>query len=124
MVPSSLENLALLRALVKTYLLSENVCEKEIFQLLLVVDELATNAVEHGYKYDEKNRIKVSLDIREGVAYISVEDFGVGFKKEGRSKEEGGMGLVIVRNIVDSFEILEKEVGTKIRVSKVFKEAD
>ncbi len=124
MVPSSLENLALLRALVKTYLLSENVSEKEMFQLLLVVDELATNAVEHGYEYDEKNRIKVSLDIREGAAYISVEDFGLGFKKEGHSKEEGGMGLVIVRNIVDSFEILEKEVGTKIRVSKVFKEAD
>ncbi len=123
-VPSSLENLALLRALAKTYLQAENVSEKEVFQLLLVLDELATNAIEHAYEYSRDQEVKVSMNVREGVVYICVEDFGSGFKKEGCSKEEGGMGLVIVRNIVDSFEILKKELGTKITVSKVFKEAD
>ena len=123
-VPSSLENLALLRVLAKTYLQAENISEKGVFQLLLVLDELATNAIEHAYGYNGDQEVKVSMDIRDETVYICVEDFGSGFKKEGCSKEEGGMGLVIVRNIVDSFEILRKGLGTKITVSKVFKEAD
>ena len=91
-VPSSLENLALLRALAKTYLQAENVSEKEVFQLLLVLDELATNAIEHAYEYSGDQEVKVSMDIQNGAVYICVEDFGFGFKKEGCSKEEGGMG--------------------------------
>ncbi len=43
-VPSSLENLSLMRALAKTYLVSKSLSDKDIFRLLTVIDELATNA--------------------------------------------------------------------------------
>ena len=47
-VPSSLENLSLIRAMVKTYLELHQVSQRDVFQLLSVVDELSTNVVEHG----------------------------------------------------------------------------
>ena len=70
-IPSSLENLSLIRALVKTYLEVQHINEKDIFQLLSVVDELSTNVVEHGYKYKPGDII---LEIqKEGLFILCVK---------------------------------------------------
>ena len=117
-IPSSLENLSLIRALVKTYLEVQHINEKDIFQLLSVVDELSTNVVEHGYKYKPGDiilEIQKSNDI--------VEDNGIGFDEEKLSKEEGGMGLYIARAIADNFKIEKKLNGTLFKIEKRIKEA-
>lgn len=123
-VPSSLELLSLIRSTVKNYLEISDVEQKFIYQLLSVVDELATNAIEHGYNYSaEKNLfVTVRLDVQGDEVVIEVEDFGEGFKGEGHSKEEGGMGLNIVRGMVDRFEMIEKEKGLTIKVYKRIEE--
>ena len=48
-VPASLRLMSLVRSTIKNYLEIEKVSNSEISKLLSVVDELATNAVEHGY---------------------------------------------------------------------------
>ncbi len=120
-VPSSLKNLALIRALVKTYLISESVTKADILKLLAVIDELATNAVEHGYEY-RSGEIFIFMEKDNDTMKITVEDFGVGYNQRKKSKLEGGMGLNIVKGIVDSFEIEKKDVGTKIEILKKVKE--
>lgn len=117
-VPSSLKLMSLVRNTVKHYLEIENVSDRDIFQILSVVDELATNAVEHGYNYGEKNSLIVKVLKEEKKVTMEVEDFGIGFQGEGNSKEEGGMGLNIVRKIVDGIEMIKKEKGLMIRVFK------
>jgi serine/threonine-protein kinase RsbW len=117
-VPSSLRVLSLVRSTVKGYLEIERVKESDISLLLSVVDELATNAVEHGYDYNEKSSLIVKVTKEEERVIVEVEDFGVGFQGEGNSKKEGGMGLSIVRKIVDGLEMVKKDKGLMIRVFK------
>lgn len=121
-IPSSLENLSLIRALVKTYLEVQHINEKDIFQLLSVVDELSTNVVEHGYKY-KPGDIILEIQKSNDIIQLIVEDNGIGFDEEKLSKEEGGMGLYIARAIADNLKIEKKLNGTLFKIEKRIKEA-
>ena len=121
-IPYSLENLSLIRALVKTYLEVQHINEKDIFQLLSVVDELSTNVVEHGYKY-KPGDIILEIQKSNDIIQLIVEDNGIGFDEEKLSKEEGGMGLYIARAIADNFKIEKKLNGTLFKIEKRIKEA-
>ncbi|MCB8564735.1 ATP-binding protein [Fusobacterium ulcerans] len=121
-IPSSLENLSLIRALVKTYLEVQHINEKDIFQLLSVVDELSTNVVEHGYKY-KPGDIILEIQKSNDIIQLIVEDNGIGFDEEKLSKEEGEMGLYIARAIADNFKIEKKLNGTLFKIEKRIKEA-
>lgn len=121
-IPSSLENLSLIRALVKIYLEVQHINEKDIFQLLSVVDELSTNVVEHGYKY-KPGDIILEIQKSNDIIQLIVEDNGIGFDEEKLSKEEGGMGLYIARAIADNFKIEKKLNGTLFKIEKRIKEA-
>lgn len=121
-IPSSLENLSLIRALVKAYLELQHINEKDVFQLLSVVDELSTNVVEHGYKY-KPGDIILEIQRSNDVIQLIVEDNGVGFDENKLSKEEGGMGLYIARTIADNFKIEKKLNGTLFKIEKKIKEA-
>ena len=120
-IPSSLENLSLIRALVKTYLELQHINEKDVFQLLSVVDALSTNVVEHGYKY-KPGDIILEIQRSNDVIQLVVEANGVGFDEEKLSKEEGGMGLYIARAIADNFKIEKKLNGTLFKIEKKIKE--
>jgi serine/threonine-protein kinase RsbW len=120
-VDSSLENLSLIRALVKTYLEMQNIEGRDIYQLLSVVDELATNVVEHGYQY-KPGDIIIEIQKSNNVVHLVVEDNGVGFDDSKVSKEEGGMGLFLARAIADDFKIEKKINGTIFKVEKKIRE--
>ncbi len=120
-VPSSLENLSLIRALVKTYLDLHKVDNKDVFQLLSVVDELATNVVEHGYQYKPGNMI-IEIQKSNDIIKLIVEDNGLGFNETNISKDEGGMGLFLARAIADDFKIEKKINGTIFKVEKKIRE--
>ena len=121
-VPSSLENLSLIRAMVKTYLELHKISKRDVVQLLSVVDELSTNVVEHGYEYKHGDII-LEIQKSNDIIRLVVEDNGVGFDEEKLSKEEGGMGLFIARAIADDFKIEKKLNGTLFRIEKKVKEA-
>ena len=121
-VPSSLKNLTLIRALAKTYLEAQNIQSQEIMKLLSVIDELATNVVEHAYRYNT-GEMTIFLKKEGNIVHLSVEDYGHGYEEGKKSKDEGGMGLFIVKKMVDEFEIEKKEKGTKFNVLKEVKEA-
>lgn len=120
-VPSSLKNLSLVRAMVKAYFEHEKISKDDSFQLLTVIDELSTNVVEHGYKYNSGN-IDIKLEKNNDSISIIVEDDGVGFDDSKLSKEEGGLGLQIARKVADSFKIEKKINGTLFRLEKKIKE--
>ena len=120
-VPSSLKNLSLIRTMVKAYFEHEKICESDAFLLMAVIDELSTNVVEHGYKYNSGN-INIKLKKRDSFICIVVEDDGVGFDDNKLSKDEGGLGLQIARKVADSFKIEKKINGTLFRLEKKIKE--
>lgn len=114
------QNLGIIRRIVRNYLELEELSKLDEVQIISVIDELATNVVEHAYNGgSEDGSIKISIKHLNNKVEISVEDFGMGFD-EGKkpSKEEGGLGLNIVKGASESFKCIKKEVGTKIEVIK------
>lgn len=121
LLSSALENLSVIRTLIRTYLKLHKVEERNIIEILTITDELATNVVEHGYQYQPGDLI-ISMEKDENIIRLVVEDNGVGFDESKMSKEEGGMGLRIARKMSDSFIIEKKVNGTKFKVEKKIKE--
>ena len=116
-IPPFLSSLSTVRAMVRVYLREHNIGELDEIQILSVVDELATNAVEHAYSYNE-GEIEVVLNFYKETIFLTVEDFGKGYDENLDSKEDGGFGLSIARKLVDDFKIEKKEKGTIFRVEK------
>ncbi|WP_427169323.1 ATP-binding protein [Fusobacterium nucleatum] len=116
-IPSFLGSLSTVRAMVRVYLKEHNIGELDEIQILSVVDELTTNAVEHAYGYD-KGEIEIVLNYYKETIFLTVEDFGKGYNENLDSKEDGGFGLLIARKLVDKFKIEKKEKGTIFRVEK------
>lgn len=124
LIPSYLENLSVLRAMVRVYLQTHKVNLTDEVQVLSVLDELATNAIEHGYEYDRKGEIKIVLNIYKKTIFLTIEDSGKGYDETiNDSKEDGGFGLFIVKKLVDVFKIEKKKQGTIFRIEKRLKEA-
>lgn len=121
LLSSALENLSVIRTLIRTYLKLHKVEERNIMEILTITDELATNVVEHGYQYQPEDLI-ISMEKEGNLIRLVVEDNGVGFDDSKMSKEEGGMGLRIARKMSDSFKIEKKVNGTKFKVEKKIKE--
>jgi serine/threonine-protein kinase RsbW len=120
-IPSSLQNISIIRAMIKAYFEHEHVDKHDSFQLLTAIDELSTNVVEHGYKYDQGNII-IRIEKNEHEISLVVEDNGIGFDDSKLSKKEGGLGLQIARNIADTFTIEKKENGTMFKLKKKIRE--
>lgn len=121
-IPSTLENLSVVRAMVRTYLKNHKIAEEDIVHLISVVDELATNAIEHAYQ-DCLGEVIINIYKEEGKIYLFVEDYGTGYDNTKESKEEGGLGLVLAQKMVDLFEIIKKERGTVFKIEKRVREA-
>ena len=121
LLSSALENLSVIRTLIRTYLTLHKVEERNIMEILTITDELATNVVEHGYQY-QPGELIITIEKEGSVIKLVVEDNGVGFDESKMSKEEGGMGLRIARSMSDSFKIEKKLNGTKFKVEKKIKE--
>lgn len=121
LLSSALENLSVIRTLIRTYLTLHKVEERNIMEILTITDELATNVVEHGYQYQPEELI-ITIEKEGSIIKLVVEDNGVGFDESKMSKEEGGMGLRIARSMSDSFKIEKKVNGTKFKVEKKIKE--
>ena len=121
LLSSALENLSVIRTLIRTYLTLHKVEERNIMEILTITDELATNVVEHGYQY-QPGELIITIEKEGSIIKLVVEDDGVGFDESKMSKEEGGMGLRIARSMSDSFKIEKKVNGTKFKVEKKIKE--
>ncbi|MFK4785194.1 ATP-binding protein [Fusobacterium sp. MFO224] len=123
LVSSALENLSVIRSLIKTYLNLHSIEKRNIMEILTIVDELATNVVEHGYQY-QPGELIITVEKDGNIIKLVVEDNGVGFDDEKISKEEGGMGLKIAKKMSDNFKIEKKLNGTKFKVEKKIKEGN
>lgn len=121
LLSSALENLSVIRTLIRTYLTLHKVEERNIMEILTITDELATNVVEHGYQY-QPGELIITIEKEGSIIKLVVEDNGVGFDESKMSKEERGMGLRIARSMSDSFKIEKKVNGTKFKVEKKIKE--
>ena len=120
-VPSSTENLALIREFVTTIGAQAGLTEIEIANLELAVDEACANVIEHAYGHDHTKEVIVRAIFDEDALRISVIDMGGGFDPGGvkqetldqliHERQSGGLGLRLIKNLMDEvhYEIVPGE---------------
>jgi two-component sensor histidine kinase len=92
----------------------------KITPLALIVNEVLTNALRHGFQERRQGRIEIDLSVEADFARLEISDDGVGLRPDWPQKSKSlGLKLVelMARQIGGSFEIAARpEGGTKVVV--------
>lgn len=131
-VPSSTENLALIREFVTTIGRQATLSDEEIIKLELAVDEACANVIEHAYGHDITKDVSVRATFDDEKLKISVIDEGRGFdptKVNQKSVDQliherrsGGLGIRLIKSLMDEVNY-EIEPGQKneLHMTKLIK---
>ena len=122
-VPSRAEYLVLSRLVLTGLSRTIEIDAESLADLKLAVTEACANSVRHAYE-GETGSIRLAFTTRDGELEITIEDEGRGFDVEGvpdpspESFSEDGMGLAIMRAVVDELEIDAGSGGSRVRFAK------
>ncbi len=126
-IPARAEYLVLTRLVLTGIAMEVPMSEIALADLKLAVTEVCGNAVQHAYT-DDPRVVRIVFEVEPESIEVSVEDEGpgVGFPEVDESAliegpAESGMGLAIVRSVMDDVEIDEGSTeGTVVRMRKQF----
>lgn len=131
-VPSSTENLALIREFVTNIGRQATLSEAEINNLELAVDEACANVIEHAYGHDITKDVMVRATFDDEKLKISVIDEGKGFDPKKfnqksvdqlvQERRSGGLGIRLIQKLMDEVNY-EIEPGQKneLHMTKLIK---
>ncbi|MCW5964486.1 MAG: ATP-binding protein [Bryobacterales bacterium] len=110
-VPSSSENLAMIRAFVSEVAFRAHLGEDESLLLAVAVDEACANVIEHAYGHDATKQVMVRALLDEDAIRFEVVDQGKGFdpsiiepkdpRQLVKERASGGLGMGLIRRIMD-----------------------
>jgi PAS domain S-box-containing protein len=87
----------------------------------LIVNELITNSLKHGFPWGGKGTIWVTLKrVAENQARLQVKDDGVGIPEGFDLKKAQSMGLIIINTLVGQIDgeiEIRREAGTDVRIT-------
>lgn len=108
---SDTKNLEVIADFIKDILKKKNIDQEIIKEILISVDEAATNIVNHSYKGRKDGDIKVVLYILEDKIVVSIFDSGVTFEpdkvplpvftKNIAKRALGGLGVFLMNQFMD-----------------------
>src|SRR5438552_2675770 len=78
-VPSSTQNLALIREFVSSVATQAGLDAQDVAKLELAVDEACANVIEHAYGHDATKEVTVRATVDDENLHIAVVDTGRGF---------------------------------------------
>ncbi len=110
-VPSSTENLSMIRDFVRSIGLQVGMGDMEVARLEMAVDEACSNVMEHAYSSDSTKEVSIRATVDENALRIIVIDTGKGFDPatiEQRKLEDlisakrtGGLGMRLIKSFMD-----------------------
>jgi serine/threonine-protein kinase RsbW len=126
-IPARAEYLVLTRLVLTGIAMEVPMSEVALADLKLAVTEVCGNAVQHAYP-DQAGAVRIAFEVESESIEVSVEDEGPGaaFPEADESvldegPVESGMGLAIVRSVMDEVEIDDESTeGTVVRMRKQF----
>jgi len=129
-VPSSTENLALIREFVGSIAQQSGFDTSDTGKLELAIDEACANVIEHAYGHDISKEVIIRATLDDETLRIDVEDTGRGFDPKLIKQEEleqlvnkrrsGGLGMRLMKTLMDEVHY-EIEPGKKNELHMVKK---
>lgn len=128
-VPCRKEKLRDVRIFVENLLKKHRIPDVEAGKMVLAVDEVCANLMIHSHNCDPKKHIGIQIKVTEGKEIIfEISDYGVGFNfchyQEPsiediiKQKKKGGVGLMLVKRIMDNMEFIRKHNRNVYRLIK------
>jgi serine/threonine-protein kinase RsbW len=110
-VPSSTENLAMIRDFVNGIGTRAGLPASEVAKLELAVDEACANVIEHAYGPEVTKEVSVKATLDDDAVQIDVVDTGTGFDPGQISqknldqlvaeRKSGGLGMRLMKTLMD-----------------------
>jgi serine/threonine-protein kinase RsbW len=127
-VEASTEHLAEVRDFVAAHAEQRGLSQKEISEIRLAVDEAYTNIIKHAYKGDGQKQVNIEIGSDASRLWISLIDEGKSFDpstysepdllKRIKEKKRGGMGVYLIRKLMDQVQYNRKGQKNEIRMVK------
>ncbi len=110
-VPSSTENLSMIRDFVKSIGTQSGMGDMDVAKLEMAVDEACANVMEHAYNSDSTKEVSIRALVDETSVQIEVIDTGKGFDPAAveqlkledlvSAKRTGGLGMRLIKSFMD-----------------------
>ena len=93
---------------------SNDLSDEVIYDIRLVLEEIVSNIIKYGYKDNDDHQIDIQINLESSVLTLEIKDDGNPFdplevkndevEKPWDERETGGMGIYIVKNLMDKAE--------------------
>jgi serine/threonine-protein kinase RsbW len=123
-------NLIKVRQFVSSSLKTTSLTDIEINSLVLAVDEICANVIVHSAACDTSKMLDVCTDVNTQKAIFEIIDRGISYDLRNhktpqldniiKKKKKGGIGLLLVRKIIDKIDFIPSPQGNIIRLVKHF----
>lgn len=125
-IPAQAEYVVLGRLALAGLLRSRGFSDDAVADLKLALTEACSNSVRHAYEHDD-GQVHLSFALYDDRVIIRIRDEGAGFREDERDCPdcealpeiklgEGGMGISIIRAVVDEFSLEKPPDGGTVLV--------
>lgn len=102
-----------------------NIPDENFYNIMIAVTEAVNNAIIHGNKQNPNKKVNFSIEANEQLINITIEDQGEGFNpneledclKPENLLKDGGRGVFIIKELMDSVQIQNTGNGTKLKMT-------
>lgn len=127
-VQASTKHLAEVRDFVAKHASEFGFKKQDVADIRLAVDEAYTNIIKHAYNNDEHKSVDIELGYNSSKFWISLLDTGNAFdpksyskpdvRRKIREKKRGGVGVYLIKKLMDSVEYHSEGSVNEIRMFK------
>lgn len=127
-VKASTEHLAKVRNFVARHASNFGFKKQDVADIRLAVDEAYTNIIKHAYRNEEHKSVDIELGYNTNEFWIVLKDTGNAFdprnyskpdvRKKIKQKKRGGVGVYLIRKLMDDVEYSQQSGVNKIRMTK------
>lgn len=127
-IPCAKSNLQQVRNFIIEILQAEKLSDLDVHSMVLAVDEVCANIIIHSNNCSPEQTLKVQLEVKLDRVEYEVIDNGIGFdirkypepdiKEIIKTKKKGGVGLMLVKRIMDEIDFYTKNGKSIVKLTK------
>jgi len=127
-IPYAKSNLQKVRNFIIEILQKEDLPEIEIHSMVLAVDEVCANLIIHSKNCSSDQTIEIKMEVFKDKVVYDIHDNGIGFDIRQypepdiseiiKNKRKGGVGLMLVKRIMDEIDFISKKGHSVVRLTK------